>query len=267
MKTNTLLLLLISIVFTYVSCKSEKQEHKELKNIEKKDVPVSKGDSIVNLAITAHGGTLYDSASYKFTFRKKEYTFTNTKDTYQYSVKTQKENQLIEDVLDNGKLTRKVNGEMTTLNPRDNSRYKEALNSVVYFATLPYKLNDGAVNKKYKGEIVIKGENYFVVEITFNQDGGGKDFEDQYYYWIHTKTHTMDYLAYNYKVNNGGVRFRSSYNRRNVDGILFQDYINYKAEVGTPLADLPALFEKGELKEVSRIDTESVVNLKNTKNQ
>ena len=68
----------------------------------------------------------------------------------------------------------------------------------------------------------------------------------------------MDYLAYNYKVNGGGVRFRSSYNRRNVGGIIFQDYINYKAEVGTPLKDLPTLYENDKLKEVSRIDTENV---------
>ena len=101
-------------------------------------------------------------------------------------------------------------------------------------------------------------ENYDVIEVTFKQEGGGKDFEDQYYYWINKKSHTMDYLAYNYKVNGGGVRFRSSYNRRNVGGIIFQDYINYKAEVGTPLKDLPTLYENDKLKEVSRIDTENV---------
>ena len=63
-------------------------------------------------------------------------------------------------------------------------------------------------------------------------------------------------------MNGGGVRFRSAYNSRNVGGIIFQDYVNYKAEMGTPLGDLPKLFEQGRLKELSKIDTENVINLK-----
>ena len=52
-----------------------------------------------------------------------------------------------------------------------------------------------------------------------------------------------------------------AYNTRVIDGITFQDYINYKAAVGTALKDLPALYEKGKLKELSKIETENVVNL------
>ncbi|CAM1345486.1 DUF6503 family protein [Tenacibaculum amylolyticum] len=255
-------ILVVSFI-AVVSCKTEKKpvvkEQETVEVVEEK--PISKGDSIINLAITAHGGNKYDSASYKFTFRDKEYTFTNNEDKYKYTVKRNKDNQEIVDVLDNGAISRTVNGETTELSDRDKGRYKESLNSVIYFATLPHKLKDKAVNKEYKGKTTIKGEEYDVVEITFNKDGGGKDFDDEYYYWINTKTHAIDYLAYNYSVNNGGVRFRSAYNRRVVDGIIFQDYINHKAEVGTPLADLPALFEKGALKEVSKIKTENIINL------
>jgi len=63
-------------------------------------------------------------------------------------------------------------------------------------------------------------------------------------------------------VNKGGVRFRSAYNRRVIDGIIFQDFINYKAKIGTPLFDLPSLYEKGELEELSRIETKDIQNLK-----
>ena len=66
---------------------------------------------------------------------------------------------------------------------------------------------------------------------------------------------------YKRQVNGGGVRFRAAYNTRTVGGILFQDYVNYKAPVGTPLADLPVLYEKEELKKLSVIATESVVKL------
>ena len=71
-------------------------------------------------------------------------------------------------------------------------------------------------------------------------------------------------MAYSYSVNDGGVRFRSAYNPRTIDGIRFQDYINWEAPVGTPLKDLPALFEKDKLKELSRIETVDVRNLNAT---
>lgn len=256
--------LVVGLLVTAVACKTEtkKAESEPQVKVEEKTTPVlSEGDIIINKAIKAHGGKLYDNASYQFTFRNKQYTFTNSNNSYKYTVKRTKDGKEIYDVLDNGNLSRTIDGQSIALNDKDRGNLSEALNSVIYFATLPYKLKDKAVHKTHKGKTVIKGEEYEVVKVTFSEDGGGKDFEDQYYYWVNTKTNTVDYLAYNYQVNNGGVRFRSSYNRRNVDGILFQDYVNYKAEVGTPLADLPALYEKGALKEVSRIDTENVINL------
>lgn len=255
LKSTFLTLLLIGTV----SCKSE-QKVPETKKGEKQEITeINKAGKIVNSAIKSHGGELYNKASYAFSFRNKEYTFINRGNEYTYTLKKENaEKETILDVLENGIFKRTINGKQLNLSEEDASKYGESLNSVIYFATLPHKLNDSAVNKSYKGEIQIKGENYDVIEVTFKQEGGGKDFEDHYYYWINKKSHTMDYLAYNYKVNGGGVRFRSSYNRRNVGGIIFQDYINYKAEVGTPLKDLPTLYENDKLKEVSRIDTENV---------
>ncbi|WP_299834215.1 DUF6503 family protein [uncultured Tenacibaculum sp.] len=264
-KTFGSIIVLFVSLFT-ISCQLNKEEKegkekKEIKVVKEEVKPVSEGEIIINKAIKAHGGELYNTAHYKFIFRKNEYAFKNDGSNYTYSVKRNIKDQIVEDVLNNGELSRKINGEAVELDDKTKSRFSEALNSVIYFATLPYKLNDGAVNKEFKGKTTIKGEAYNVVEVTFKQEGGGKDFEDQFHYWVNEKTNTVDYLAYNYKVNSGGVRFRSSYNRRNVDGVIFQDYINYKAEVGTPLADLPKLYEEGKLKELSKIDTENVVNL------
>ena len=263
MKTIFKSLALSLIVAAFFSCKPEQKEIPKEDKTEIKEEKLSEGEIIINSAIKSHGGDLFNKASYTFTFRNKQYSFTNNNNSYRYSViKQNDKKEEVIDVLDNGNFTRTINGNKIDLTKEDASRYGESLNSVIYFATLPYKLNDKAVNKKYVGEVSIKDENYKVVEVTFKQEGGGKDFEDQYYYWINKKSNTVDYLAYNYKVNGGGVRFRSSYNRRNVAGILFQDYVNYKAEVGTPLSELPVLFENDKLKEVSRIDTENVEVLK-----
>jgi hypothetical protein len=40
------------------------------------------------------------------------------------------------------------------------------------------------------------------------------------------------------------VRFRTAFNTRVIDGLTFQDYINYEAPIGTPLKDLPKLYEQ-----------------------
>ena len=212
-------------------------------------------------AVKAHGGKRYDQAHYEFIFRKNKYTFKNSKEGIECTVQKTKNGKTTFDKMTNSDFTRMVDGQEIELSDKKKSGYSGSLNSVIYFATLPYKLQDPAVNTAYKGTTTIKGKNYEVLEITFDEEGGGKDHEDVYYYWINQKTKVIDYLAYNFQVNNGGVRFRSAYNSRNVDGIIFQDYINFKAPVGTPLSELPKLFEKEELKQLSVIATESVKKL------
>ena len=259
MKSFSILLSLCMII----SCK-EKNNTANVKENVKLQAPLSKADSIVNKAIKAHGGKLYENANFSFTFRKNKYSFKNKGSNYTYNVSgIDKEGNNFSDELKDGIVTHKIDTTIIRLSPEEYSKHLGALNSVIYFATLPYKLNDAAVNKKYMETTNIKGEFYHTIEVTFNKQDGGMDHEDQFYYWINTKTYKIDYLAYNYKVNKGGVRFRSFYNRRVIEGITFQDYINWKANVGTPLKELPQLYENGKLKELSRIETENVISLKN----
>ncbi len=218
----------------------------------------SKGERIIAQAIKAHGGALYDTADYTFMFRGNQYRFTNNGNEFRYEVKRKASQRQIKDVIINGLHEHYVENERIVLDEKLSKRYYGALNSVIYFATLPSKLKDEAVNKKYIETITLKGEQYDVVEVTFNEEGGGDDHEDEFYYWVNQQTSKIDYLAYNYKVNGGGIRFRSAFNRRVVDGITFQDYINWKAAIGTPLKELARLYENNELKEVSKILTENV---------
>lgn len=219
---------------------------------------LTKADRILADALKAHGGKRYDNAHYEFIFRKNKYTFQNSKAGFEYTVRKTKDGKAIFDKMKNNDFTRMIDGKEIPLSDKEKDRYSSSINSVIYFATLPHKLQDPAVNLVYKGTTSIKGKNYEVLQITFDEEGGGKDHDDVYYYWINQETKVIDYLAYNFVVNNGGVRFRSAYNTRNVGGILFQDYINFKAPVGTPLSELPGLFEKDELKQLSLIETEAV---------
>lgn len=224
-------------------------------------IPMSKGEKIIAKAILAHGGSKYDQAHYSFVFRERGYIFRNRGKEYTYLMTSNKGNISRLDKLDNNGFSRRENGVELELSKKDKTRFGDGLNSVIYFATLPHKLQDRAVIKDYVGSATIKDKSYEVVEVRFREEGGGTDHDDTYYYWIDKENNLIDYLAYSYQVNKGGVRFRSAYNRRTVDGIVFQDYINYKAEVGTPLKDLPGLWEKDELKELSRIETEEIERL------
>jgi hypothetical protein len=139
------------------------------------------------------------------------------------------------------------------------AKLADAVNSVHYFAQLPYGLNEPAVVKELLGEAVIKNEPYFEIGVTFNQEGGGTDFEDEFVYWIHKENYTVDYLAYSYATNGGGIRFREAINPRTVGGIRFVDYNNFKpATLETPLTDLDTAFEAGKLKLLSKIELENV---------
>jgi len=231
------------------------------KMAQKAPVAVSQADQIIKDAIIAHGGPLYTNAAFSFDFREKQYTFINKATSFEYIRKETKDSILIKDVLTNTGFTRSMDGLPTTLASADSIKYGNSLNSIIYFALLPYKLDDAAVQRTYKGITVIKQTDYHTIEITFGKEGGGVDHEDVFYYWINTGTNVLDYLAYQYQVNDGGVRFRQAVQPKIIDGIRFQNYINYKADKDTPLADLPNLFETGGL------DTLSTINLDNIRGE
>ena len=103
------------------------------------------------------------------------------------------------------------------------------------------------------------GSNYHKIQVTFAEEGGGKDFDDVFIYWIHDQNYTVDFLAYEYHVDGGGLRFRKAYNSREVSGIRFSDHVNYKADPASwKVQDLDRAYSEGALKELSKIELESV---------
>lgn len=232
------------------------QAKKEKQNSETKTS--TKGTEIINEAIQKHGGDLYKTAHYSFDFRGKTYTFEHQQASYIYTVSSESKNKKTLDVLDNGKFTRSIHQQKINLSNAESNRYSAALNSVLYFALLPYKLNDAAVIKEYKGEIMIFDQPFYVVEVTFKQEGGGEDHNDIFYFWIHQEQKTVDFLAYKYHVDGGGIRFRKAYNVRKVEGVLFQNYINYAAPLDSPMTELPILLQNNKLKEVSKIELKNI---------
>ena len=214
---------------------------------------------IIDLCIEEHGGDKYKNAHFSFDFRKHKYEYHYDNGVFKY-IRKSKEGTTV-DVLTNDGFTRTENGKKVDLTEKKERSYSNSINSVNYFVFLPYFLNDEAVNKRLLGEVEIKGAPYYKIEVTFDEEGGGDDHDDVYIYWISKYHFTMDYLAYSYQVNGGGVRFRSFKSRTKVGGIIFQDYVNYKHDKSTPVEDMDRLFNEGKLEELSWIETNNIEKL------
>jgi hypothetical protein len=215
---------------------------------------------IVDQAIITAGGSVIADASVHFKFRDYYYKATRSGGERRLERCTDANCQVQQDVLESdGEFVRFRESAPVPLADSMKQRYGNSVNSVHYFSVLPYGLNDAAVSKSLIGETIVKGEPYYQIKVHFAEDGGGEDFEDEYLYWIHKDRYTVDYLAYNYRVNEGGTRFREAYNERFVNGIRFVDYNNYKAnEKFPPLATLDSLYENKKLELLSKIELEQV---------
>jgi hypothetical protein len=210
--------------------------------------------AIVDRAIEAAGGDRYEQSRVRFTFRDRQYEYYREAGTRVLKRTTATDTARIEDILTGGAFERKIDGQPVALADSTRKAVSEAVNSVHYFAYLPYGLNDAAVKKEYLGKARLKGSDYHKVRVTFREEGGGTDFEDVFVYWFHTESFLPDYLAYEYHTNGGGKRFREAYNERRAGGIRFADYKNYKYSGSLPVSALDSLFEKGELELLSRIE-------------
>lgn len=214
--------------------------------------------TIIDKAIEKHGGSAYENSRIAFTFRETRYMVTRRDGDFEYQRSITDSTGVIVDRLSNKGFQRIKNDKPVALTAQDSSAYLNSLNSVIYFAKLPYKLNDAAVNKKYIGKTTINGEPYYEIKVTFDQQGGGKDYDDEFVYWIHQRDYTVDYLAYKFREGNGGMRFREAYNVRTINGIRFADYNNFKGSGGASLEQLDKLFEEGKLEKVSEINLDSI---------
>ena len=222
--------------------------------------PESAAQSLIDQAVEAHGQDLLKTHDVVFRFRDKHYKLQRSKNGYMYERSFVQDNDSITDQLySDGTFARTVNGQSIILADSLALSYSHSLNSVMYFFQLPYVLNDPAAIKHFRGPAIIQGRPHFVVAVTFEQEGGGTDYEDEFRYWFDAQTLKMNYLAYSYHTNGGGVRFRVAANPRSYSGLWVQDYENYSpTNMKIPLDSLPRLWKRGALEKVSRIAQEEV---------
>lgn len=237
-------------IATFISCCTPKPEQ----------LPTAQ--EIVDESIAVSGGALHRTKKVAFNFRNIGYASLpeNGKKVLQRIIAV--DSFRIVDVKKDASFQRTINDSLVVLSDSVADRYANSVNSVHYFARLPYGLNDGAAKKKFLDTVTIANTPYYQIEVTFDQENGGKDFEDVFYYWFNRKTFKVDYLAYSYHVDGGGIRFREAFNERYVNGIRFADYNNYKPKGDYSTFDFSTIaqeFEKNNLELLSQIELKNIV--------
>ncbi len=240
------LLSIIIFLVLFISCK---EENKQLT-----------AQQIIDKTIENAGGEKYEVVTINFTFRDKKFKSQRKNGLFEYSRTYTDSIGEINDLLTNDEFTRFVNAQRIDLPDSTATKYSNSVNSVVYFVQLPFGLNAPAVKKELVGEAEIEGNKYYEIQVTFGKNGGGTDHEDIYVYWISKSDFTVDYFAYKFYTDEGGIRFRKAYNPRTASGLRFVDYKNYKVEPweNVDLKTVDELFEAGKLELLSEIKTEDV---------
>jgi hypothetical protein len=216
--------------------------------------------TLLDESIEAHGVNIMGNTQMDFNFRGIDYSVEREAGTFKYHRYLKIGNDSIHDILDNNGFSRLKNDTLMKLPDSLSNRYRNSLNSVVYFAQLPYGLDSKAVHKRFVKKDTIANKVYNEIEVTFDENGGGEDHEDVFLYWINEETHFIDYLAYSFCEEECGFRFRESINRRTINGVTVQDYNNYKLDsMDFKLSELDAQFEAGRLTKVSTIELRRVV--------
>ena len=213
----------------------------------------------ISKANTSHGTALLDDTTFTFQFRAYNYAYQKKKGRKAYARTRNTEEGILSDSLINDRyFSRWIDGKQVEVIDTLQKKYVESLNSVLYFVQLPKVLNDNAVVANYVGRVTIKGDPYIALKVSFKKEGGGVDFQDEYRYWIHEKSHLIDYLAYRFYSGEGGTRFRTVTLRERISGFVVQNYANFKPNEKYPaLDDLPKLFEAQRLQKVSEIKNEA----------
>ena len=148
------------IGISLLACDNEKKsfsnDNSDIVKEEIKEEP-TEAEKWVSEAINAHGGEQYKTAHFQFVFRGDYYQFKNDGDHFYYQKKVASNlgEEQITHIIENGDYTYLVNNKEKELDLKQTEIFKEALNSVIYFVTLPSKLSDPAVIIDHKGETFI----------------------------------------------------------------------------------------------------------------
>ncbi|MDT8347504.1 MAG: DUF6503 family protein, partial [Flavobacteriaceae bacterium] len=215
-------------------------------------------DVLMNECIDHYGFDDINNKKFAFTFRSKKFDaqFKNGKYLYTSVLKDSTGSTI--DSLWNDGFSRHKNGDLVTTPEVKLKGYAATLNSIVYFALLPYGLNHEGVLLGQLDTMSFGDTKYYLIAVDFASDDP-EAHNDSYMYWINSTNKSIDYLAYYFCDEYCDYRFRVKTKEHHVDGFRFQDYDNYKpTDSILGLTDLMTAYKNNRLKKVSEIKLEAI---------
>ncbi|MEM7585700.1 MAG: DUF6503 family protein [Acidobacteriota bacterium] len=217
---------------------------------------------IVDRAIAFHGGDLYTSRATRLDLCSKSGCFqvdaAMDGDRFDYRVRRETEETRLEVRSTNETLEVWRDGVQVEIEAARAQGYRDWAMARVYFCFLPFRLNDPSVLKQDLGLVEWQGRKLHKVKVTFDA-GSSTDASDEYVYWFDPESARLEYFAYSYDDNGGGLRFRRAVNHRRVGGILFFDQENLGSEDAELSVDaLDAEVVHDRLRQISTVRLENI---------
>lgn len=212
---------------------------------------------IVDRAIEFHGGDVFTASTTDLDMCSRSGCFHVTAamngGLFDFTVTEEAKGRRVR--LTNDSLERWQDGEPVAVAPEEEARWRSFVFQRVYFAFLPFRLNDPGVLKEDLGVVDWNGRPLHRVEITFAA-GSSAGADSHYMYWLDPETGRLEYFAYDYA---DGLRFQKATNYRRVGGLLFFDRENagLNAE-GLSVGAIDPTYVSDELRQISTIELRNI---------
>lgn len=140
-----------------------------------------------------------------------------------------------------------------------NLQVEKQLLALNHFMEIPKLfLDDNSVTITRKNPVTIDGKLYQVIHAKY-QSLMPTDLISNYYLYVHEKDLTIDFIGYDFAPAKDQLFFRESFNRRTVEGIVFEDYRTFRTKTNDIVMDsLPYLFLRNELELTTAFTPENV---------
>lgn len=226
MRITSITLLLI-VLLTGFSCQDNHSLDEEMSLVATDEEDPLTAKNLINKAIEKNGLQDFDSIAVAFSFRDKWYRYQRLNGEFNYERwwVDSLNGQRIRDVLGNDGLVRYVDGNEVELEAKKRDAYSNSVNSVIYFAFMPWALADPSVDARLTGIDTILGDPLLHLTINFKTQDE-HDHSDDYEYWFSLEDYDIKYLAYAHP-SGRAPRFREAYNSRWIEGFRVRDYRNY----------------------------------------
>ncbi len=217
---------------------------------------------IVDRAIEHHGGEIYRHSETELDLCSKSGCFHVVArmdgDEWAYTVSGKSRGSHQEVISTHDRLTVWRDGSEVPVAADREQGFRDWAMARVYFCFLPFRLNDPSVLKQDLGLVDWDGRSLHKVKVTF-EAGSSTDAGDQYMYWFDPETARLEYLAYSYDDNGGGLRFRRAVRHRRIGGLLFFDQENFGADgPGLSVDMIDAAFVRDSMRHVSTVRLEEI---------